>query len=136
MNETQDCIIAVTSSPGNISFNIMELPLFPQVMDPRSQLLVHETPIPCSGNIVKMETFRIADKNYVAMVVATNGSAVRDDSETYNSTYYAHEQGGREVKMHFLFVVRLPTRDKHIIRILHEGKEVTSYVLSISVTLS
>ena len=72
----------------------MELPLFPQVMDPRSQLLVHETPIPCSGNIVKMEAFRIADKNYVAVVVATNGSTVRDDNPIYNSAYYAHEQGG------------------------------------------
>lgn len=131
MNETQDCIIAVTSSPGNISFNIMELPLFPQVMDPRSQLLVHETPIPCSGNIVKMEAFRIADKNYVAVVVATNGSTVRDDNPIYNSAYYAHEQGGMDEYNLRLFVVRLPTRDKHIIRILHEGKEVTSYILSI-----
>ena len=95
MNETQDCIIAVTSSPGNISFNIMELPMISQVMDPRSQLLVHETPIPCSGNIMKMEAFRIGDKNYVAVVVATSGGILKDDNPIYNDKYYAHEKKRR-----------------------------------------
>lgn len=95
MNETQDCIIAVTSSPGNINFIIMELPSFPQVVDPRSQLLLHETPIPFSGNIIQMEAFRIGDKNYVAVVVATNGSEVKDNSQIYNDKYYAYEHKGK-----------------------------------------
>ena len=82
-----------------------------------------------------MEAFRIADKNYVAVVVATNGSTVRDDNQIYNSAYYAHEQGGMDEYNTRLFLVRLPTRDKHIIRILHEGREVASCILSILIMM-
>lgn len=98
-SEYPHCILSITQSQDNAKIEVFQLPTFSEMVDPLSQLLLHETLLPIAGNIVKMEAFHIGEHVFTAVAVATRGGEMHDPNKIYDEAYYAHERNGRRSVM-------------------------------------
>ena len=94
-SEYPHCILSITQSQNSAKIEVFQLPMFSEMVDPLSQLLLHEVQLPIAGNIIKMEPFHIGDHVFTAVAVATRGGEMHDSSKIYDEAYYAHERNGR-----------------------------------------